>query len=158
QVGEVMAVCERWEVPATPIGSVTAEPHVRVLRAGTLVADLPVEVLVDDCPLYDLQPIQPAIDVYSPPDAVLSADAEPAEVLQALLAAPNLASRRAVVEPHDPGVPSPTGRPPRGFCCGPRPPRWGLRSPAPAPGWRPIPAAARRRRSTNAPRTSRASA
>src|SRR5436309_1981258 len=66
RVGEVMAVCERWEVLATPIGSVTAEPAVRVLRAGTLVADLPVGVLVDDCPLYDLQPIQPAIDVYSP--------------------------------------------------------------------------------------------
>jgi phosphoribosylformylglycinamidine synthase len=112
RVGGVMAVCERWEVPATPIGSVTAEPRVRVLRAGTLVADLPVHVLVDDCPLYDLQPIPPAIDVYPPPEAVLDADADPAEMLLALLASPNLASRRAVFEQYDPVVQSRTVRRP----------------------------------------------
>jgi phosphoribosylformylglycinamidine synthase len=113
RVGEVLAVCERWEVPATPIGSVTAEPRVRVLRAGTLVADLPVHVLVDDCPLYDLEPIQPAIDVYPPPEAALSADASPAQVLLTLLASPNLASRRAVFEQYDPVVQSRTVRRPQ---------------------------------------------
>jgi phosphoribosylformylglycinamidine synthase subunit PurL len=112
RVGEVMAVCERWEVLATPIGSVTAEPAVRVLRAGTLVADLPVGVLVDDCPLYDLEPIQPAIDVYPPPEAVLSVSANPAEVLLALLGSPNIASRRAVFEQYDPVVQSRTVRRP----------------------------------------------
>ena len=112
RVGGVMSVCERWEVPATPIGSVTEDPRVRVLRAGTLVADLPVTVLVDDCPLYDLQPIQPAIDVYPPPEAVLSPDADPAEVLLALLSSPNLASRRAVFEQYDPVVQSRTVRRP----------------------------------------------
>src|SRR5207248_5638530 len=63
RVGEVLGVCERWEVKASPIGSVTAEQRVRVLDQGSVVADLPVSVLVDDCPLYDLDPIQPAIAV-----------------------------------------------------------------------------------------------
>src|SRR5438309_8271825 len=47
RVGEVLAVCERWEVPATTIGAVTTEDRVRVLDQGVVVAELPVHVLVD---------------------------------------------------------------------------------------------------------------
>src|SRR5436309_4611660 len=65
-VGELLAVCERWEVLATTIGCVTEGNSLSVLHRGSAVAEVPVSVLVDDCPLYDLQPIQPAIDVYSP--------------------------------------------------------------------------------------------
>src|SRR6476660_9623334 len=54
RVGAVLGVCERWEVLATPIGSVTDGDRLRVLTAGATVADLPVKILVDDCPLYDL--------------------------------------------------------------------------------------------------------
>jgi phosphoribosylformylglycinamidine synthase len=112
RVGGVMAVCERWEVTATPIGSVTTEPRVRVLKAGNQVADLPVEVLVDDCPLYDLQPIQPAINVYPAPEAVLGEGVDASETLRALLGSSNLASRRAVFEQYDPVVQSRTVRRP----------------------------------------------
>src|ERR1700736_3812765 len=51
-VGDVLGVCERWETLASPIGSVTASGSLRVLAAGIVVGDLPVSVLVDDCPLY----------------------------------------------------------------------------------------------------------
>ena len=112
RVGEVMTVCERWEVLATPIGSVTEGRRLRVLNRGMVVADLPVEVLVDDCPLYDLEPIQPAIELYAAPDAVLSGDESPAETLLALLSSPNLASRRPVFEQYDPVVGSRTVRRP----------------------------------------------
>src|SRR5947209_5566423 len=77
RVGAVMAVCERWEVLATPIGSVTDTGHFRVLSAGNVVADLPVHVLVDDCPLYDLNPIQPALAVYPAPQPVLTGAESP---------------------------------------------------------------------------------
>jgi phosphoribosylformylglycinamidine synthase II len=112
RVGAVMAACERWEVPATPIGSVTSEDRVRVLRAGTLVADLPVHVLVDDCPLYDLEPIQPAVDIYPPPAPVLGGQESAGEILLMLLASPNIASRRPVFEQYDPIVQSRTVRRP----------------------------------------------
>ena len=56
-VGEVIEVCERWETLATPIGCVTDSGTLRILDAGTIVGELPVEVLVDDCPLYDLEPV-----------------------------------------------------------------------------------------------------
>jgi phosphoribosylformylglycinamidine synthase subunit PurL len=55
RVADVIGVCERWETLATPIGSVTDSGLVRVLEAGEVVGELPVEVLVDGCPLYDLQ-------------------------------------------------------------------------------------------------------
>src|ERR1035437_4088156 len=57
RVGEVMGVCEHWEVLATPIGSITADDRLRVLGRGTGVAGLPGGGLVGDWPLYDLEPI-----------------------------------------------------------------------------------------------------
>src|SRR5438270_2000564 len=65
RVGELLSVCERWEVLATTIGSVTDEDRLRVLDHGSVVADLPVQVLVDDCPLYDLEPGAPEAPVYA---------------------------------------------------------------------------------------------
>ena len=50
----VLAVCRKWEVRATDIGEVTDSRRFRVLDGGELVGDLPVEVLVDDCPTYAL--------------------------------------------------------------------------------------------------------
>jgi phosphoribosylformylglycinamidine synthase len=112
RVAAVMDVCERWEVPATPIGSVTSEGRVRVLKRGSVVADLPVHVLVDDCPLYDLEPIQPAIAVYDAPEPVLDGTETPAQTLLALLGSTNVASRRPVFEQYDPVVQSRTVRRP----------------------------------------------
>src|SRR5579884_1780176 len=111
-VGRVMDVCEHWEVLATPIGQITDGRRLRVLNRGTVVADLPVEVLVDDCPLYDLEPIQPATRLYGAPPPVLRGDESAAETLLALLASPNLASRRPVFEQYDPVVGSRTVRRP----------------------------------------------
>ncbi len=111
-VGAVLGVCERWEVLATPIGSVTDQDRLRVLERGAVVAELPVTVLVDDCPLYDLEPAPPARPLYAPPPPVLGGDESPAQVLLALLHSPNIASRRPVFEQYDPVVQSRTVRRP----------------------------------------------
>src|SRR5205085_9173266 len=55
RVGAVLEVCAHWETLATAIGTVTDTGRLRVLDHGAVVADLPVHVLVDDCPLYDLE-------------------------------------------------------------------------------------------------------
>ncbi|MBV9803257.1 MAG: phosphoribosylformylglycinamidine synthase subunit PurL [Solirubrobacterales bacterium] len=111
-VGELLAVCERWEVLATTIGGVTDGDALQVLHRGSVVADLPVSVLIDDCPLYDLRPEPPSSELYSPPEAVLGGGESPAETLLALLRSPNLASRRPVFEQYDPIVQSRTVRRP----------------------------------------------
>jgi phosphoribosylformylglycinamidine synthase len=114
RVDEVIAVCARWETLATPIGQVTDSGHMRILAGGDVVADLPVGVLVDDCPLYDLAPEPPesAAALYPPAPARLRGDESAGETLLALLGSANLASRRPVFEQYDPVVQSRTVRRP----------------------------------------------
>jgi phosphoribosylformylglycinamidine synthase len=112
QVDAVLAVCARWETLATPIGTVTDSGRLRVRSGEEVVADLPVEILVDDCPLYDLEPVAPASPLYAPPPAVLGGDTGAGETLLALLGSANLASRLPVFEQYDPVVQSRTVRRP----------------------------------------------
>jgi len=115
RVAEVIGVCERWETLATPIGQVTDSEIFRILRRGALVGELPVSLLVDDCPLYDLEPEPPAVPLYgaAPPGGTTLAQDAPAQtVLLALLESANLCSRRPVFEQYDPVVQSRTVRRP----------------------------------------------
>jgi phosphoribosylformylglycinamidine synthase len=112
QVDAVIAVCERWETLATPIGTVTDSGRLRVRSGDEVVADLPVEILVDDCPLYDLEPAAPSEPLYAPTTAVLDAEAPAADTLVALMGSANIASRRPVFEQYDPVVQSRTVRRP----------------------------------------------
>jgi phosphoribosylformylglycinamidine synthase len=112
RVSAVIDVCEKWETLATPIGCVTDSGHLRVLDRGHPVADMPVEVLVDDCPLYDLEPQPPSGPLYSPSATVLDKNATATETLLALLRSANIASRRPVFEQYDPVVQSRTVRRP----------------------------------------------
>jgi phosphoribosylformylglycinamidine synthase subunit PurL len=97
-VDEVLAVCAKWEVHGVAIGEVTGTRRLRVLRDGEVVGDVPVEALVDDCPLYDLAPERPSAPVYAPPTASLRDGDDP---LLALLGSANLASRRPLFEQYD---------------------------------------------------------
>jgi phosphoribosylformylglycinamidine synthase len=112
RVGEVLDVCERWETLATPIGSVTDSGQLRILAAGRPVADMPVSVLVDDCPLYDLAAAAPEAPIYPAPPAALTGDESAAETLLALLGSANIASRQPVFEQYDSIVQSRTVRRP----------------------------------------------
>jgi phosphoribosylformylglycinamidine synthase len=109
---QVSAVCERWEVQSAVIGEVTASRHFRILRGSELVGEIPVELLVDDCPLYDLAPERPATTLYGGGDQRVATDADPATQLKALLGSANIASRLPVYEQYDPVVQSRTVRRP----------------------------------------------
>jgi phosphoribosylformylglycinamidine synthase subunit PurL len=112
RVQDVLAVCERWEVGGAVIGQVTDAGTVRVLRGEEVLGEMPVAALVDDCPLYALRPERPAGSIYPAPKASLPADASQAQSLLALLACPNIASRRPLFEHYDPVVQSRTVRRP----------------------------------------------
>ncbi|MGZ4294485.1 MAG: phosphoribosylformylglycinamidine synthase subunit PurL, partial [Solirubrobacteraceae bacterium] len=112
RVADVVAVCERWETLATAIGAVTDSGRMRILKRETVVGELPVGILVDDCPLYDLAPAPPSEPLYAPSPAVLARDAGAAETLLALLGSANIASRLPVFEQYDPVVQSRTVRRP----------------------------------------------
>jgi phosphoribosylformylglycinamidine synthase II len=109
---QVLAVCEKWEVRATAIGEVTEGNRLRVFMGDELVGDMPVDVLVDDCPLYDLEPAKPAAPIYRAPRACIAPDADASDTLLALLAAPSIASKLWAFEQYDPLVGSRTVRRP----------------------------------------------
>jgi phosphoribosylformylglycinamidine synthase len=111
RVDEVLAVCERWETRATAIGAVTDTGRLRVLDGERVVGDMPVTALVDECPLYDLEPARPVTPVYPAPRRTLEAT-DPGDVLLALVGSPNIASRRWAIEQYDSLVQSRTVRRP----------------------------------------------
>ena len=117
KLADLEEVCERWEVRATAIGEVTDSRRLRVLDSrrstdGEVVGDMPVEAVVDECPLYDLEPARPDRQIYPAPPRTLEAD-DPAEILPALLASHNLSSRRPLFEQYDSLVGSRTVRRPQ---------------------------------------------
>jgi phosphoribosylformylglycinamidine synthase II len=111
RVAEVVAICEKWQTGSAQIGVVTDSGAVRVLRDGEVVGDMPVEALVDGCPLYDLEPAEPEGWIYGN-RATLAPGISAAEELLALLAAPNIASKRWAFEQYDSIVGSRTVRRP----------------------------------------------
>jgi phosphoribosylformylglycinamidine synthase subunit PurL len=100
-VDDVLALCAKWEVNATAIGEVTATGRLRVFDGETLVGDLPVTALVDECPAYDLEPLQPARPIYPAPERMLDEGLDAGGTLLALLGSANLASRRWAFEQYD---------------------------------------------------------
>ena len=100
-VDEVAAVCERWEVLCTAIGEVADHGRLRLFDGEEMVGDLPVAALVDECPMYELEPAPPDMPLYPPPPARLGGRESPRELLLALLASADLASRRPVFEQYD---------------------------------------------------------
>jgi phosphoribosylformylglycinamidine synthase len=101
RVEDVLGVCAKWEVHGTVVGEVTDSRQMRILRDGEVVGEMPVVALVDDCPLYDLAPEAPAEQIYPAPAGVLSGDESVHDTLLALLASPNVASRRPLFEQYD---------------------------------------------------------
>ena len=53
QVAAIQAVCEKWELSATPIGRVTDDGLYRILHHGVIVAEIPGQRLIDDVPIYE---------------------------------------------------------------------------------------------------------
>jgi phosphoribosylformylglycinamidine synthase len=109
-VDAVIAICERWQVGPATVGEVTDNGLFRVLDEGEVVGEMPIAALVDGCPLYDLEPAEPAGWIYGN-DATLTAG-EPGEILRELLRSPNVASKKWAWEQYDPVVGSRTVRRP----------------------------------------------
>jgi phosphoribosylformylglycinamidine synthase subunit PurL len=110
KVGDVLAIAAKWETNGSVIGHVTEGDVIRILDDAELVGEVPVKLLVDDCPLYDLDPADPGEWIYGNERTLTSDD--PGEVLAALLSAPSIASKRWAFEQYDSIVQSRTVRRP----------------------------------------------
>jgi phosphoribosylformylglycinamidine synthase len=111
QLDAVAAVCEHWEIAVATIGEVTTGGIVRVLDGERVLGEMPVSALVDDCPVYELDPQAPEEPLYAPPARVIASE-DPGEALLALLRSPNIADRRPRFVEYDSIVQSRTVRRP----------------------------------------------
>jgi phosphoribosylformylglycinamidine synthase subunit PurL len=110
---EVIRVFEKWGLDAVIVGEVIAEPRLRILHHGQLVADIPNQSLTDDAPLYH-RPVGEwkAPARLSPPPEVLeeltffegtqsTAALNYADELRALLASSNICSKSWIHQQYD---------------------------------------------------------
>ena len=102
RVPDVQAVCARWELGATPIGHVTDDGMFRVRHEGLVVAAIPGQRLVDDCPIYHPEARESG-------EARTRREARPTRhpaadvrgALELLLDSPTIASKRWMYEQFD---------------------------------------------------------
>ncbi|HZC70488.1 MAG TPA: phosphoribosylformylglycinamidine synthase subunit PurL [Jatrophihabitans sp.] len=103
---DFLAVCRKWEVLATVIGTVTDTGRLRMTWRGELIVDLPPGSAADDGPVYR-RPIERPLDQ----DAVVQVDGrglprprsgdELRNLLLRLVASPNLADKSWVTDQYD---------------------------------------------------------
>jgi phosphoribosylformylglycinamidine synthase subunit PurL len=101
QVKKVQEICAKWELAATVIGRVTDDGMFRIRHHGEVVAEIPGQRLVEDCPIYtpDAQESEKVRQLRSalPPSRRPAHD----KALETLLDAPSIASKRWVYEQYD---------------------------------------------------------
>jgi phosphoribosylformylglycinamidine synthase subunit PurL len=102
---EVFDVFTKWGLDASIVGTVIAEPRLRVLHRGELEADIPNQSLTDDAPRY-CRPVGTwkAPVPLDPPAEVLEELKRPRDYtadLKKLLASSNICSKRWVFEQYD---------------------------------------------------------
>lgn len=110
---DVQECCDRWGVRCSVIGKITDTGRFVVHEGDVLVADMPAAKLADDAPRYTPAYERPAyldeLAAFDPNTLALSDKAAALEDdLRALLASPNLCSRRWIYEQYDHQVQSNT--------------------------------------------------
>ena len=102
RVGEVQAICAKWELAGTAIGTVTDDGLFRVVHDGITVACIPGERLVNGVPMYHPNAVEAPEAVArraSRPTAAPKTDLSGA--LSLLLDDPTIASKRWVYDQYD---------------------------------------------------------
>ncbi len=101
------AVCTKWGLRSTVIGSVTDTGRFVVREGDEIVADMPAATLAHDAPIYDPAMERPAyLDEVQAFDPVTGVDHPGCEyvlddIVLALLASPNICSRRWIWQQYD---------------------------------------------------------
>ncbi|MDG5785934.1 phosphoribosylformylglycinamidine synthase subunit PurL [Evansella sp. AB-P1] len=99
---EMIDLFEHWGLEAKVVGRVTDDKKLRLVHKGEVVADVPVDSLAEDAPVYHKPSAEPAYysqfqqqEAYSPDVANIN------ETLKKLLAQPTIASKEWVYDQYD---------------------------------------------------------
>ncbi|HET6351052.1 MAG TPA: phosphoribosylformylglycinamidine synthase subunit PurL [Coriobacteriia bacterium] len=105
-LAQAQAICEKWGLRSTVIGSITDTGRFVVRMGDEVVADMPAATLADDAPIYDPAKVRPAylddVQSYDPfAELELPAEGDFGETLLGILASPNVCSRHWIWEQYD---------------------------------------------------------
>ncbi|GAA2859283.1 phosphoribosylformylglycinamidine synthase subunit PurL [Nonomuraea rubra] len=98
-----MAICEKWDVPATVIGEVTDTGRLVMTWDGEIIVDIPPGTAADEGPVYERPFHEPAGQAALNSDTPdrLERPADLRATLLKLLGSPNLASKAWVTDQYD---------------------------------------------------------
>jgi len=108
---EAEAIFKKWELDFAVIGITTDTKRLVVKHKGAVVADMPITALSDEAPVYE-RPFTPCDPVAG--DVAFDTSKPVLASLKALLAAPDMASRRWIWEQYDNSVMNDTVQHPGG--------------------------------------------
>ena len=99
---EISQVFRKWGLDAVQIGAVTADGLLRVRNNGEVVGEIPNSLLTNDAPLYNRPTGKPWRSApLDGPDVGEPSHRELREGLEALLASPDICSKRWIYEQYD---------------------------------------------------------
>jgi phosphoribosylformylglycinamidine synthase subunit PurL len=103
---DVTAILRKWDLAASVIGEVIADPVYRVTEGETVVAEFPGTRLVTDCPTYTPEAVESRtiVELRQRDVAAITERAEesdPGWTLQQLLSSPTIASKRWIYRQYD---------------------------------------------------------
>jgi phosphoribosylformylglycinamidine synthase II len=94
------AIFNKWQLPCVKIGDITTSKHIVLTHHGEVVADLPIDALTDSAPQYQRPwvPTKPRADIAA---TNFNAPKDYGATLLAMLASPNLCSKRWIHQQYD---------------------------------------------------------
>ncbi|QRG68229.1 phosphoribosylformylglycinamidine synthase subunit PurL [Brevibacillus choshinensis] len=101
---EAIAIFDKWGLASAVVGKVTEDSMLRLLHKGEVVAEVPVNSLADEAPVYHRPSAVPAYyEANANVDAVaaINQPADLNETLKSLLAQPTVANKAWVYEQYD---------------------------------------------------------
>jgi phosphoribosylformylglycinamidine synthase len=98
---ELLAIFKKWDLNAVVVGRLLPEERWRALWNGELVAEIPTRALTDEAPIYDRAANPPKMDSSAPRKVTPAPSPAPSLALRALLARPNVCSRRWIFRQYD---------------------------------------------------------
>jgi phosphoribosylformylglycinamidine synthase subunit PurL len=103
RLDDVRGVCSRWGLASAVVGRLVAGGGLRVGLGGAVVADVPARSLADEGPEYHRPMVPPAEreDLVSDDPTFATPPGSTQDALFAVLASPNVASKRWVWEQYD---------------------------------------------------------
>lgn len=99
---EIKAIFEHWNLHAVEVGVVTDDRRLRLLHNGEVVADVPVDALAEDAPVYHKPSQVPAyFEEFQAEAPFVPSISDAKETLVHLLAQPTIASKEWVYQQYD---------------------------------------------------------